>query len=68
MELQLTSTITCPNCVHTKEEQISQKSCSFFYKCENCKTVLRAKEGDCIVYCSYGSNACPSIQEKKSCC
>ncbi|MCG2462679.1 hypothetical protein K8352_18095 [Flavobacteriaceae bacterium F89] len=68
MELQLTSTITCPNCGHTKEEQMPLESCVFFYECENCKTVLRAKDGDCCVYCSYGTKACPSIQEKKSCC
>lgn len=62
------SVITCPECGHQKEEQMPTKSCQFFYECENCKTILRAKEGDCCVYCSYGTNACPSIQEKRECC
>ncbi|WP_375241309.1 GDCCVxC domain-containing (seleno)protein [Polaribacter sp.] len=40
----------------------------FFYECENCKTVLKPHEGDCCVYCSYGTVPCPPIQENKSCC
>lgn len=64
----LKSVITCPECGYQKEEQMPTESCQFFYECENCKTVLRAKEGDCCVYCSYGTNACPSIQENKACC
>ncbi|MGC9354704.1 MAG: GDCCVxC domain-containing (seleno)protein [Mariniphaga sp.] len=36
--------------------------CQFFYECENCKTVLRPKSGDCCVYCSYGTVKCPSKQ------
>src|SRR5680860_1296293 len=39
MEIQLTSTITCPNCGHTKEEQMPLKSCAFF---SNVKTVKRS--------------------------
>jgi len=39
-----------------------------FYDCENCKEVLRPKEGDCCVFCSYGTVPCPPIQQDKSCC
>ena len=39
-----------------------------FYDCENCKEVLRPKEGDCCVFCSYGTVACPPIQQNKDCC
>ena len=46
----------------------SINACQFFYECENCKTVLKPKEGDCCVYCSYGTVSCPPIQENKSCC
>jgi hypothetical protein len=31
-----------------------EDSCQFFYECEKCKTVLKPKQGDCCVYCSYG--------------
>ena len=68
MEVQLKSEITCPNCGHKKVEDMPTNACQFFYKCENCKKVLKPKEGDCCVYCSYGTVACPPIQENKSCC
>lgn len=68
METILKSTITCPKCGHKKEELMPTSACQFFYDCENCKEVLRPKEGDCCVYCSYGTVPCPPIQENKSCC
>lgn len=61
------STITCPNCGHKKEEEMPTDACQFFYECENCKAKLKPKQGDCCVYCSYGSMPCPSIQEKTCC-
>jgi hypothetical protein len=65
----LNSIITCPNCGHKKEEIMPTDSCQFFYECENCKARLKPKQGDCCVYCSYGSVPCPPIQETgKSCC
>lgn len=70
MGVILTSEITCPKCGQKKEETMLTDACQFFYECEQCKTVLRPNEGDCCVYCSYGTMPCPSIQEKeyKSCC
>jgi hypothetical protein len=61
------STITCPICVHQKTEEMPTDACQFFYECENCHTVLRPLEGDCCVYCSYGTEKCPSIQDKGCC-
>jgi hypothetical protein len=68
MKTQYISKITCPECGNKKEEQMPTDACQFFYECENCKKVLRPLVGDCCVYCSYGTVACPSIQEKKDCC
>jgi len=68
MEIQLKSEITCPNCGHKKVEDMPTNACQFFYECENCKKVLKPNEGDCCVYCSYGTIPCPPIQENKSCC
>ncbi len=62
-EIILISTITCPECEHKKEESMPTNACQFFYECENCHTRLSPKKGDCCVYCSYGSVACPPIQE-----
>jgi len=67
MSTILKSTITCPECGNRKEEQMPIDACQFFYKCENCNTILKPKKGDCCVYCSYGSQPCPPIQENKCC-
>ena len=66
--VELESTITCPNCGHQKKEIMPTDACQFFYECEQCKTVLKPKQGNCCVYCSYGSVKCPSIQTGKDCC
>ncbi|WP_081604569.1 GDCCVxC domain-containing (seleno)protein [Nafulsella turpanensis] len=68
MEVQLNSVLICPSCGFEKEEVMPEDACQYFYACEDCKTVLKPKEGDCCVYCSYGSVPCPPIQLKKSCC
>ncbi len=68
MEIKLFSIITCPECGHRKKEEMPQDACQFFYECENCHTVLKAKPGDCCVYCSYGSDPCPPIQKERGCC
>lgn len=59
----LQSVITCPNCGHQKEETMPTDACQFFYECTNCKKVLRPRVSNCCVFCSYGSVACPPIQE-----
>ena len=61
-KVELESVITCPKCGHGKKEIMPTDACQFFYECENCKTVLRPKGGDCCVYCSYGTVKCPSKQ------
>ena len=66
--VELESTITCPKCGHSKKETMPTDACHFFYECENCKTVLRPKQGDCCVYCSYGTVKCPSKQTGEDCC
>ncbi len=66
--IQLQSTLTCPNCQAVKEETMPTNACQFFYECTNCKKILKPKKGDCCVYCSYGTVACPPIQEGKNCC
>ncbi len=40
-------------------------ACQFFYECTGCGTVLRPKEADCCVFCSYGDVPCPPIQEAR---
>lgn len=67
-KVELNSTITCPHCGYKKNELMPTDACQYFYECENCKHVLKPKQGDCCVYCSYGSVKCPSIQAGENCC
>jgi hypothetical protein len=68
MEIIAKSIITCPHCAHQKEETMPKDACQYFYECESCHLVLKPKEGDCCVYCSYGSVKCPPVQIEKNCC
>ncbi len=64
----LESDITCPECGFARKEIMPTDSCQIIYECKQCKTVLRPKNGDCCVYCSYGSIPCPPIQDNNNCC
>lgn len=61
-EIELNSTIACPECGHTRTETMPEDSCRVVYECEACHATLRPKPGDCCVFCSYGSVKCPPIQ------
>src|SRR5882724_1401011 len=64
------STITCPHCKTAKTEAMPTDACQYFYECSGCGMLLRPKQGDCCVFCSYGSAPCPPIQAARSagCC
>ncbi|PYJ03834.1 MAG: hypothetical protein DME95_09835 [Verrucomicrobia bacterium] len=64
----LQSIITCPRCRHRAEETMPTNACLFFYDCPACGAKLKPKAGDCCVFCSYGSVACPPKQLDASCC
>ncbi|MGY8887097.1 MAG: GDCCVxC domain-containing (seleno)protein [Flavobacteriales bacterium] len=38
------------------------------YKYREHSAQLSRREGDCCVYCSFGTVPCPPIQENTSCC
>lgn len=68
-DIILASTSTCPQCGHVKEELMPTDACQWFYECENFKTLLKPKAGDCCVFCSYGTTKCPPMQTQPgSCC
>ena len=54
--------ITCPKCGFKKEEEMPKDACQYFYTCTSCGEVLKPKEGDCCVFCSYADSKCPSKQ------
>lgn len=66
--VELISVITCPECSHVESETMPTNACQWFYDCKGCGVLLKPKTGDCCVYCSYGTVACPLIQEGDACC
>ena len=68
-KIQPTSTLTCPQCgaVH-RDLLMPTDACQFFWDCPTCAAVIKPKPGDCCVFCSYGTVACPPIQADEGCC
>jgi len=56
------TTITCPKCGFNKKENMPLNACQHFYNCQYCGELLKPKEGDCCVFCSYGNDVCPPKQ------
>lgn len=66
-EIILQSIITCPECGHAETETMPTEACLWFYECKGCGATLKPRQGDCCVFCSYGSVKCPPKQ-LGSCC
>ncbi len=66
--IELISTITCPACGHAETETMPTDACQWYYDCKGCGALLKPKQGDCCVYCSYGTVPCPPIQQGNGCC
>ena len=64
----LESVIRCPNCGNESAELMPLDACQFFYDCKRCGARLKPKDGDCCVFCSYGTVPCPPVQESGGCC
>ena len=61
----LQSTLTCPECGHTRTETMPTDACQWFYQCEQCHAVLKPKPGDCCVYCFLWHRALPADPAKR---
>jgi len=74
LTIELTSVVTCPICRHQAVESMPVNACLVFYECKGCGTLLKPKQDECCVFCSYGSAPCPPIQAERaagsaaSCC
>jgi len=64
--IKTSATITCPKCSHIENAQMPIDACQHFYKCESCDELLKPKEGDCCVFCSYSDTKCPPQQKLMS--
>lgn len=54
--------VTCPSCLKSFEEIMPERFCNIQSNCKICNKTIKAKLGDCCIYCSYGSKKCPSMQ------
>lgn len=67
-QIEFRSRITCPECQHSTTESMPDNACQWFYECTGCGALLKPKQGDCCVYCSFGTVPCPPIQAGDGCC
>jgi hypothetical protein len=58
----LQSVITCPLCGTQATEEMPQNACQHFYRCTGCGEILKPRDGDCCVFCSYATVGCPPRQ------
>ncbi len=63
METKTKAKLKCPVCGFVQEAEMPEDMCQYFYQCINCKTLLKPKEGDCCVFCSYADTPCPPMQK-----
>ncbi|PCI53762.1 MAG: hypothetical protein COB45_09855 [Gammaproteobacteria bacterium] len=63
----LKSELTCPRCHHKEIFTMPTNYCQWFWECSACKELVKPLQGDCCVFCSYGTVPCPPIQEGKEC-
>jgi len=63
--VQLQSIITCPRCQHQTDETMPTDACVYVYECKACGATMKPIKGACCVFCSYGSIACPPVQEER---
>jgi hypothetical protein len=57
------ATITCPECGTARREAMPENACQHFYTCTSCGTMLRPRQSDCCVFCSYSDQLCPPKQQ-----
>lgn len=54
--------LTCPKCQASQTVKMPADACQYFYKCQSCGEMLKPKEEDCCVFCSYADTKCPPKQ------
>ena len=56
------SRLTYSKCDLLQEVDMPTDACQYFDECIDCKSVLRLKDKDCCVSCSYADTISPSGQ------
>ena len=62
MEVTTRATLICPQCGAAQAAEMPTDACQFFYECVNCQALLKPRQGDCCVFCSYSDTLCPMKQ------
>ncbi|MCL4416897.1 MAG: hypothetical protein M1308_23055 [Actinobacteria bacterium] len=62
MKTKTEALLTCPKCSTKQKVDMPTNACQYFYKCISCNEIIKPKEGDCCVFCSYADIKCPSKQ------
>lgn len=64
----LESNLCCPECGFCYQETMLENLVQTFYRCPQCRVQIKAKKGECCVFCSYADTACPNAQLIGSAC
>lgn len=62
-QIKTTATLTCSKCDAVQSVKMPTDACQHFYKCQSCGEILKPKERDCCVFCSYADTKCPPKQQ-----
>ncbi len=57
--MPIDTVIRCPHCGGETPDVIPDDVCVIAWECPGCGQVLRPKQGDCCVFCSYSQDRCP---------
>ena len=55
-------------CGASSEEAMPVDARIYYYECKGSRALLRPYEGDCCVFCSFGSVKCPPVLLARNCC
>ena len=61
-QIKTIACLTCPECGELQTAKMPTDACQHFYKCQRCGVMLKPKQGDCCVFCSYANTKCPPKQ------
>lgn len=58
--------LTCPYCHFIQEVTTPTDVCQQVYKCVQCGEMLKPKEGDYCMFCSFADSKCPPKQIERA--
>lgn len=50
--------VTCPKCGHSEWMTMEPDYSPYVYQCDRCLTVSVPTDGECCLFCSFGSSPC----------